>query len=131
MGQLSLLQLLTIILLLFSLTLVCRSSRNCSASHGLEEIRELRLKQLRTNILAQLGFTDPPTVQEPDEDDHTPSPEVEKEELELFQQFNDSFSGANLEHKCTSDEFYAKPITSFVGIMSPTEGELSNNYSVL
>ncbi len=112
-------------LLLGSLALVCESS-NCSASM-LEELRQVRLEKLRENILAQLGYTEDPVAGEGDVVLPLTAEEEQQDlmvEREYFDLINSSFSESK---KCNADEFYAKPITSFIGTLSPTDGEQKNN----
>lgn len=99
------------LLLIFLVSLLCRASGECSADHNLEELQRLRLEQLKNNILAQLGLTEPPEVIE---SQPGPTPEVE-----MYQQLETDYSDS----KCTSGDFFAKPINSFVGILAPVEGK--------
>lgn len=107
------------LLLLLSLSLLCRATGDaeCTAcshgSHSPEKIRQLRLEQLRKNILAQIGLTElprPPPVEA------GPPPEPDLEILEDFQEMV-SYATESKE-KCISGDFYAKPVKSFIGVLS-------------
>ena len=90
-------------------------------SHSKDEIRELRLEHLKTNIRAQLGLANIP---EPPDD--VPYPTEEDIEPELLQSYNQIIAvskDVDATQKCTSDDFFAKPINSFIGHFS--EGEFS------
>lgn len=115
------------LLVLLSVLLQCRATDSdpdeegcsgCSATHTQEEIRELRLEQLRNNILAQLGLTELPP---PPPEDAGPPPAPDARILEDYEQL--SRAAANSEPRCMSGDFYAKPINSFVGILSPVPVE--------
>lgn len=78
------------------------------------------LEQLKSNILAQLGLTEVPPPPPAD----LIETDLDRETLQNFYQLeNDSSAAAAIESKkCTSGEFFAKPINSFVGIISSAEG---------
>lgn len=88
---------------------------SCS-NHSPEEIRQLRLDHVKQNILAQLGYTEPPEVP----DDAPPPEEISTDILDDFEELTSA--AADSEAKCISGDFYAKPINSFVGVLSPVEG---------
>jgi len=102
-----------IVILLLSIGVNGEGS-GCS-SHNSKELEHLRVEQLRLNILAQLGITDPPPQES------TPPPEDEIDVLGNYDELYEASSST--EAKCTSGDFYAKPISSFVGVLTPTEGE--------
>lgn len=112
---------LTLPILLISL---CRADDNgCTVPHNVEELRQLRLEHLKTNILAQLGFTEPPMIPPPEEETASTPQELDSDIVDSYNQLeSDSFT----ESKCTSGDFFAKPINSFVGVLSPAEGKCSN-----
>lgn len=110
----SILQLLLIVLV----SLLCRADDNgCTISHDVEILRQLRRDQLKNNILAQLGFTEPPPTMVPPPEDPT-AEDPDSDIVDSYNQLSDSF----IESKCTSGDFFAKPINSFVGVLSPAEG---------
>ena len=113
------------LLLLMSLSLLCRATGDaecteCSqGSHSPAKLRQLRLEQLRKNILAQIGLTDlppPPPVEA------GPPPEPD---LDILSDYEEMVSYATeSEEKCISGDFYAKPVNSFIGVLS--EGHQGN-----
>ena len=79
-----------------------------------ELMKQRRIQTLRNSILAQLGVSD---------SDQERSSEPLPGEEEMKETFNALRSAsASLERekdqRCHSDDFYAKPVSSFVGIMS-------------
>lgn len=116
------------LLLLFSVSLLtwCHASEenenctSCTASHTPEELRQLRLEQLKQNILAQLGYTEPPVVPA----DAGPPPAAGDLDIGILDDYEEltSTTAASSEAKCISGDFYAKPINSFIGVLSPVEG---------
>lgn len=87
-----------------------------------EQLQELRIEHLRTNILAELGLSGMPTPPE-----NVSYPTDEELDQDVLQQYYEmvnatyvSETAADL-NKCTSEEFFAKAINSFVGELS--EGE--------
>ena len=109
------------ILGLVSLLLVSRhvASQVCSAANE-ELLRQRRLQNLRSTILAQLGMTEAPVVDRK----LPPSPEI----LEAYQAITEaSLARQRVRDKtCQDRDFYASPVNSFVGNMTPltinTEG---------
>ena len=101
------------------------SCSGCAAS-GLDdaEVRQARLEQIKGNILAQLSL-DLPEGGEDVNPTQTPLEllELEKEYNRTIKEYWDLMEETTPELKCTSDEFYAQPISSFIGDMAPTEGE--------
>ena len=107
--------------MLVSLLLVSRhvASQVCSAANE-ALLKQRRMQSLRSVILAQLGMTEPPPVGEK----RPPSPEI----MEAYR----AITEANLARKrvrdqtCRDRDFYAHPINSFVGTLTPlpinTEG---------
>ena len=67
--------------------------------------------------MAQLGLSD---RQLRNTTDPTPSPE-EEAVIETFQALRNASASLEKERekKCHSEDFFAKPVTSFVGLMSP------------
>ena len=106
----------SLLLLILQVSLLCRATDNsCTVSHNVEQLRQIRLEQLKSNILAQLGFTEPPVA--PPEEEGSGSP------IEQDSDYDQLESESIPEPKCTSGDFFAKPINSFVGVLSPTEGK--------
>ena len=97
------------------------SSNGCATSQEDVELRKARLDQLRGNILAQLGFAEPP---QPEENvGIIPlTNEEEKKQNKTREEYWKLVEGTSSEPKCITDGFYAKPISTFVGSISPTEG---------
>lgn len=115
-------------LLIFWLSLLgVEGVGNGCTSRNVEELRQLRLEQLKTNILAQLGFTEPP--QQPPPATQPPPQEQDNEIEHSYQQLVQDASTS--EAKCTSGDFYAKPINSFIGVLSPAESQFhyQNKYN--
>lgn len=110
------------LLLILSVSLSCRAQDNsCTSSHNVEELQQLRLEHLKTNILAQLGFTEPPEL--PPEEEPTPGPTPD----DIADSYNKLETYTDADAKCTSGDFFAKPVKSFVGVLSPAEGITSAN----
>lgn len=109
---------------ILSLSLCRAQGSGCTVSRDLQELRQLRLEQLKSNILAQLGLTEVPPPPPAD----LIETDLDQETLQNFYQLeNDSSAAAAIESKkCTSGEFFAKPINSFVGIISSAEGSYWN-----
>ena len=112
------------LLMVFSSRCVDPECEDCAAANlSIEEIRTERMGQLKRNILAQLGFVNEPPIPPQDMwplpgDDDLP-PDLLDDYQKLTQvELED-------EAKCMSGDFYAKPINSFVGILSEVEGELN------
>lgn len=100
----------------------CRvSSNGCAAYQEDEELRKARLEQLKGSIMAQLGFAKPP-VPETDDEVIPATLEEEKVQNKTIEEYWDMLEGTTSHPKCRTDDFYAKPISSFIGSMSPTEG---------
>ena len=73
-------------------------------------LRQKRIQDLRMNILSQLGLTEPPPI--------PASPTVVPPEiLDNFRVVSQitSLMEEERDKQCNSKEFYAQPITSFVG----------------
>lgn len=104
------------LVLLVSYLLVPRwsSANNCNGM-DLATIRELRVEHLRNSIMAQLGLNEVPTPPVPYPVDDS---ELDPEVLNSYYQI---VNATYAPEKCTTDDFYAKPIHSFVGQLS--EGE--------
>lgn len=93
------------------------NQQQCLTPRTIEEIRNLRLEQLKNSILAQLGLTEPPQNSS-SAPNITVDPTTEEEYNQLVNE------GSVSTARCY-DDFYAKPIQSFVGIMSPAEGKVN------
>lgn len=87
-----------------------------------EMLKQRRLRNLKTNILAQLGISEP-ELQLNRTASQTPHPNPAEEEavLETFEALRNASVSLEKEkeRKCSSDDFFAKPVTSFVGLMQP------------
>ncbi len=85
-----------------------------------ELLKQRRLRNLKTNILAQLGISEPELQQNVTA---TPSPAPAEDEavLETFEALRNASASLEKEkeRKCSSEDFFAKPVTSFVGLMQP------------
>lgn len=118
---------LSVSVLLLSLSLLSSASEDnatcssCNAAHTPEEIRKLRLEQLKRNILAQMGYTEPPEVPA----DAGPPPTLRDLDADILDDYEEltSAAAATSEERCISGDFYAKPINSFIGFLSPAEGK--------
>ena len=89
------------------------SSNSCQLNNA-ELMKQRRIQTVRNSILAQLGVNDPSPANNTE-----PLPG----ETEMKETFNALRSAsANLERekeqRCHSDDFYAKPVSSFVGFVS-------------
>lgn len=89
-----------------------------------ELMKQRRIQTLRNSILAQLGVSDPDqnTDEEP-----LPGEEAMKETFNALRSASASLEREK-ERRCHSEDFYAKPVSSFVGIMS--EGALGSKLQV-
>ena len=103
---------LLLLLLLLSLIAKIAMSQLCSVQEE-EMLMRRRLQGLRAHILAQLGMTEPP----PRMNITTPKPEI-LEAYKALTEATDSIERKK-EKTCQSEEFYAQPINSFVGTMTP------------
>lgn len=117
---------LILFLVLFSAPFFSATDENANAectdcsAHSPEEIRQLRLEQLKQNILAQLGYTEPPEAPA----DAGPPPGEQDLDVDILDDFEELTSAAtDAEAKCISGDFYAKPVNSFIGVLSPVEGK--------
>lgn len=79
-----------------------------------ELMKQRRIQTLKNSILAQLGVTDPG---ETTEDEPLPGEEAMKETFNALRSASASLEREK-ERRCHSEDFYAKPVSSFVGIMS-------------
>ena len=116
------------LLLCIAASLLCkRATGQCQPLED-STLQARRLQSLRNNILAQLDLTEP-LVPTPDVNaTTTTSPPQTPQDMAVVESFHALQMASNdldreKEQKCHSDEFYAKPVTSFVGIMSE-EGKL-------
>lgn len=103
---------LVVRLLLLSLIAKVTVSQLCSLQDE-ELLKRRRLQGLRAHILAQLGMKEPlPKVNRT-----KPSPEI----LEAYKALTEATASMEREKEktCQSDEFFAQPINSFVGTMTP------------
>ena len=92
--------------------------QSCNLNNA-ELLRQRRMRTLRANILAQLGLSEEPTVT-PNITETPPNSETDGL-LETFRALRKASASMERERerRCHSDDFFAKPITSFVGSMSP------------
>ena len=88
---------------------LANSQPSCSAADE-EMMRQKRIQGLRANILAQLGLSEPPPVPT------TPMvvPQAVLENFRVVSQMTNLMEQER-DKQCNSQEFYAHPITSFVG----------------
>ncbi len=87
-----------------------------------EMLKQRRLRNLKTNILAQLGISEPELERNKTASQTpTPSPAEEEAVRETFEALRNASVSLEREkeRKCSSDDFFAKPVTSFVGLMQP------------
>jgi hypothetical protein len=85
-----------------------------------ELMKQRRIQTLKNSILAQLGVSDP----SPEADgDPLPGEEEMKETFNALRSASASLEREK-EQRCHSDDFFAKPVSSFVGVIS--EGILIN-----
>lgn len=125
----SLLYLLTVFSSLYLLCAIDTECEDCAAADlSVEEIRTERMGQLKKNILAQLGFVETPPMPP---QDVWPLPEEEDLPADLLDDY-DKLTELEVEGeaKCVSGDFYAKPINSFVGVLSEVEGELNKEFDL-
>ena len=96
---------------------LANSQPSCSAVDE-EVIKQKRIQGLRASILAQLGLTEPPPIPE------TPVvvPPAVLENFRVVSQMT-SLMEREKDKQCNTQEFYAHPITSFVGSISG-EGDI-------
>ena len=89
------------------------SSSSCQLN-DVELMKQRRIQTLKNSILAQLGVSDPSpgTDTEP-----LPGEEEMKETFNALRSASASLEREK-EQRCHSDDFYAKPVSSFVGFMS-------------
>ena len=97
------------------------SQLSCSTGDP-KVLQDRRIRALRANILAQLGLSESSVLP------NATAPPITPEEQAVMESFNalrraSASLGRERERKCQSDEFFAKPVTSFVGMMEP-EGML-------
>lgn len=85
-----------------------------------ELMKQRRVQTLKNSILAQLGVTDPG---ESTDDEPLPGEEAMKETFNALRSASASLEREK-ERRCHSEDFYAKPVSSFVGIMSEGTGDL-------
>ena len=92
----------------------------CSKSFLSTELQKSRLEQIKGNILAQLGSFEPARA-----DAALPSIEEQRKQNETIARYHELIQqGIPPEPKCVSEEFYAKPVTTFTGVMSLNEGKI-------
>lgn len=101
-------------MLLLCALYVARANSQSSCSVADEELlKQKRIQALRSSILAQLGLTEPPSIPQ------TPivvPPDV-LENFRIVSQVTNLMEEER-EKMCQSNEFFAQPITSFVGSMN-------------
>lgn len=83
-------------------------------------LKQRRIDSLRANIFAQLGMIDSSSETENNATEVTEKPETE-EDGNVRQAYNVLLNASiNVEKKaCQAQDFYAKPVTSFIGSMTP------------
>ena len=90
------------------------SSSNSCLLNDEELMKQRRIQTLRNSIMAQLGVSDPAPE---GGDEPLPDEEEMKETFHALRSASASLEREK-EQRCHSDDFYAKPVSSFVGIMS-------------
>lgn len=83
-------------------------------------MKQRRVQTLKNTILAQLGVSD---LEQDVNSEPLPGEESMKETFNALRSASASLEREK-EKRCHSEDFYAKPVSSFVGIMS--EGICSN-----
>jgi hypothetical protein len=89
------------------------SSNSCQLNNA-ELMKQRRMQTLRNSILAQLGVSDPSPA---NNTEPLPGEEEMKETFNALRSASASLEREK-ETRCHSDDFYAKPVSSFVGFMS-------------
>ena len=93
--------------------------QSCNLDNA-ELLQQRRLRQLRANIIAQLGLEEEPT-NTPNITSAPPSSVELEKAMATWNALRSARASMEREQerKCRSDDFFAKPVTSFVGNMSP------------
>ena len=93
--------------------------QSCNLNNA-ELLLQRRLRKLRANIMAQLGLEEEPTGT-PNVTSTPPSPVEMEAAMATWNALRNAKASMEREQerKCRSDDFFAKPVTSFVGTMSP------------
>ena len=104
--------------LLVAMWLGAGNSSNSCQLNDVELMKQRRIQTLKNSILAQLGVSDPAPQANTDP---LPGEERMKETFNALRSASASLEREK-EQRCHSDDFYAKPVSSFVGVMS--EGTL-------
>lgn len=106
--------------LLWLVSLHCVYSMGCSNTDE-AFLKQRRIESLRANILAQLGMTD--LSEEMNGTNTTEEPPSEEDEnvRQAYEALVNATKGLeNTRSKaCQPQDFYAKPVTSFIGTMTP------------
>ena len=89
------------------------SSSSCLLNDA-ELMQQRRIQGLRNSILAQLGVSDPGSEAS---SEPLPGEEEMKETFNALRSASASLEREQ-ERRCNSDDFYAKPVSSFVGVVS-------------
>jgi hypothetical protein len=89
------------------------SSNSCQLNNA-ELMKQRRIQTLRNSILAQLGVSGPSPA---NNTEPLPGEEEMKETFNALRSASASLEREK-EARCHSDDFYAKPVSSFVGFMS-------------
>ena len=102
----------------------CVRSQSCNLNNA-ELLRQRRMRTLRTSIMAQLGLNGQPTPVPTSTPNVTSAPPNSEAVLETYRALRSASASLERERerKCHSEDFFAKPITSFVGSMTP-EGNI-------
>jgi len=111
---------LFVVLLVKSCTITLIESGGCTKSLHTPELEKSRLQHLKDSIIAQLGPYEPPRIDLPPltYEQQKEREEVREKYLELTRQGRSQPETP----KCLSEEFLAKPVTTFTGNIAPTEG---------
>ena len=93
--------------------------QSCNLGNA-ELLRQRRMRTLRASILAQLGLNEQ-ALSTPNVTSTPPSSETDAVVMETYRALRSASASLERERekKCHSEDFFAKPITSFVGSMTP------------
>ena len=110
-----------LVILLKSCSIALVEGGGCTKSLEGPELEKSRLQHLKDSIAAQLGSFEPPRTDLP-----PPTAEQQRQQDEIMQQYLELVSqGQSREEetpKCLSEDFLAKPVTTFTGTIAPSEG---------
>ena len=109
------------LLLIFSA--VCCSSAQTCGSDSDAIVEQKRKQTIRTNILAQLNLKDTPDLNAT----RTLSAEESRIMLSAYNALRNASESLEKDREriCRSQDFFAKPVTSFAAISPPAEGNYS------